>query len=578
MNAIPRFFKTSLLITLLPTLVSAAPDKGDFVRDIQPILEFNCISCHGPTKDKGDYRMHTRALAIKGGENDVGIVPGKPEKSPAYTSTTLPADDDLVMPPVKKETDPLLPKAEQELLKQWIAEGAKWPDGLELKPRKKVPMVIDFVEHVQPILETWCVSCHQESKDKGDLRIDTKELAMKGGENGVSIVPGKPLESSFYTLTILPEDHDDVMPPKNGPMTPEEIFILRRWIQQGAQWPDDVTLTPKAKEKKIGGTSPQKLFAAIDFELTPKEFKAYDYTVPGTEISFSMVPIKGGTFKMGSPDTEAGRKKDEGPQREATVSDFWMASTEATWDLYELWQMDLDRFNREQNKIEPGKRDPLADSTTKPTEPYRDMTFGMGKSGYPAISMTQLAAKNFCMWLSAKSGHFYRLPTEAEWEYACRAGSTTAYAFGDDPATLGDYAWYIENSDFQYQKVGTKKPNAWGLFDMHGNVSEWVLDQYMEDGYSKKETLPLAIPTTLYPRVVRGGAWDMEPPGLRSAFRDPSSKEWKRQDPQIPKSVWYHTDALHVGFRIVRPLKTPSKETLNTYWPTEEEMQAVPKR
>ena len=152
-------FKHNFLIfaCLGATSVSAAEEKLDFVRDIQPLLELNCISCHGPTKDKGDYRMHTRELAMKGGEDDIGFIPGKPEKSPLYISTTYPADDDYVMPPVKKESDPLLPKAEQELLKRWIAEGAVWPKGLELKPHKKIPMVVDFVEHVQPILEQWCV-------------------------------------------------------------------------------------------------------------------------------------------------------------------------------------------------------------------------------------------------------------------------------------------------------------------------------------------------------------------------------------------------------------------------------------
>src|SRR5690606_5889569 len=193
--------------------------------------------------------------------------------------------------------------------------------------------------------------------------------------------------------------------------------------------------------------------------------------------------------------------------------------------------------------------------------------FGMGHDGYPAISMTQLAAKFYCHWLTQKTGHYYRLPTEAEWEYACRAGTTTAYSFGDDPEDLDDYGWYYDNADEAYQKVGLKKPNPWGLHDMHGNVAEWCLDQYVPDYYGQlagdqPAVNPLAVPTTLYPRVVRGGSWFDDPEMLRSAAREKSDPSWKVRDPQLPKSMWYHTDADFVGFRLVRPLERPSNEQM----------------
>jgi formylglycine-generating enzyme required for sulfatase activity len=197
------------------------------------------------------------------------------------------------------------------------------------------------------------------------------------------------------------------------------------------------------------------------------------------------------------------------------------------------------------------------------------MSFGMGKGDTPAICMTQHAARTFCKWLSAKTGRYYRLPTEAEWEYACRAGTTTAYSFGDDVEKLDEYAWYFDNSGAQYQKVGQKKPNPWGLHDMHGNVAEWVLDQYREDGYVGRSGLvknPLVVPETLYPRVVRGGSWDDDPDRLRSAARVASESTWKDQDPQIPRSIWYHTDAIGVGFRVVRPLVEPSDEEKASKW------------
>ncbi len=296
------------------------------------------------------------------------------------------------------------------------------------------------------------------------------------------------------------------------------------------------------------------------------EMKPYTEEIGGTDVTFDMVPIPGGEFMMGSPEDEEDRNDDEGPQVKVRIEPFWMGKHEVTWDEYDIWSFNLDIQRREIAQLEPTELDVVADAVTRPTKPYTDMTFGMGHDDYPAICMTQLAAKMYCRWLSAKTGHYYRLPTEAEWEYACRAGTTTAYSFGDDPGDLDDFGWHYDNADDQYQKVGQKKPNPWGLYDMHGNVSEWVLDQYIPEQYSKYpkgQTVesPVAVPTTLYPRIVRGGSWDDDPDGLRSSARFESSDEWKLQDPQIPKSIWYHTDAIHVGFRVIRPLNVPDKAT-----------------
>jgi formylglycine-generating enzyme required for sulfatase activity len=298
-----------------------------------------------------------------------------------------------------------------------------------------------------------------------------------------------------------------------------------------------------------------------------QEMKPYTQQIPGTEVKFEMVPIPGGVFTMGSPEDEEDRSEDEGPQFKVKIEPFWMGKYEVTWDEYDIWSFNLDIQRRELKNEQPTPLDKLADAVTRPTKPYTDMTFGMGHDGYPAICMTQLAAKTYCKWLSEKTGHYYRLPTEAEWEYACRAGTTTAYSFGDDPEKLDDYAWHFDNADDKYQKVGLKKPNPWGLYDMHGNVAEWVLDQYVPDFYAKVRDpdggaveFPLAVPKELYPRVVRGGSWDDDADRLRSAAREKSNPDWKIQDPQIPKSVWYHTDARHVGFRLIRPLRVPSEE------------------
>lgn len=306
---------------------------------------------------------------------------------------------------------------------------------------------------------------------------------------------------------------------------------------------------------------------------TEAEMKPYKEVVEHTESTFEMLPIKGGKFLMGSPDSEPDRTPDEGPQHEVEVSPFWMGKTEITWDVYDVWASDLDLYRRENLGLKASPRDKFADvfQVSQPTKPYTDMSFGMGKRGFPAICMTQHAARTFCKWLSAKTGRYYRLPTEAEWEYACRAGTTTAYSFGDDASKLGDYAWYSENYGEGYHKVARKKPNPWGLYDMHGNVAEWVLDQHYAEGYAapaiasqKKD--PLAVPQTLYPRVVRGGGWNEEPALMRCAARQGSTDDWIAQDPQSPVSIWYLTDALHVGFRVVRPLQEPTEEEKAKHW------------
>ncbi|HEX4142589.1 MAG TPA: formylglycine-generating enzyme family protein [Pirellulales bacterium] len=303
---------------------------------------------------------------------------------------------------------------------------------------------------------------------------------------------------------------------------------------------------------------------------TQAEMKPYTDVVANADVTFDMVPIPGGKFVMGSPNGEPDHKADESPQHEVEISPFWMGKCEVTWNEYDVWTFTLDIQRRQVFHAEATDLEKRADAVTRPTKPYVDMSFGMGKDGYPAISMTQLAAKTYCKWLSQKTGRYYRLPTEAEWEYACRAGTTTAYSFGDDPAKLGEYAWYVDNSSDHYQKVGKKKPNPWGLFDMHGNVCEWTLDAYVPSGYQefagKLAVNPLVVSKSEYPKAVRGGAWTDDADRLRSAARLGSHKDWKQQDPQLPQSIWYFTDAQFLGFRLVRPLVEPTEEEKAKTW------------
>ena len=306
-------------------------------------------------------------------------------------------------------------------------------------------------------------------------------------------------------------------------------------------------------------------------ESTADEKTEYEQLIPGSNISIEMIPIQGGKFIIGSPETEPDRDTDEGPQKEIEVDGFWMGKFEITWDQYEL-------FMYAENIVKDSiiDQDQLlmqteADAIARPSPPYEDPSFGMGKYGYPAGSMTQFGALMFCKWLSLKTGEFYRLPTEAEWEYACRTGTTTAYPFGDTLSVLDDYGWHYENSQYTYHKVGEKKPNAWGLYDMLGNVAEWTLDHYFADIYEQWEgdelKNPWSMPTALDPRTVRGGSYDDDPDKLRCASRIPSNPEkWKQRDPQIPKSFWWNTDSPFVGFRIVRPFKEMTQDEKDNFW------------
>jgi len=308
------------------------------------------------------------------------------------------------------------------------------------------------------------------------------------------------------------------------------------------------------------------IFTLVTVSLLSKAqqtHERYIQKIEGTHLEFSMEAIPGGIFLMGS---DKDGKTDEKPIHKVELDPFWMGTYEVTWDLYEPFvYKDL-----EQTIAADGKVAEEVDAVTRPTKPYLDMTFGMGKEGHPALAMTHYNAIQFCKWIYMRTGVFYRLPTEAEWEYACRAGSTSEYFFGDDASQLDDYAWFAANSNEKTAAVGTKKPNAWGLYDMVGNVAEWTFDQYIADYYvqfeGKTAKNPVAVPTELYPHSVRGGSFESQVDDLRSAARMASDPIWKQLDPQIPKSNWWFPEAPFVGLRLVRPVNTPSQEEIMAYY------------
>ena len=221
--SIPFFLVTSALAS------EEAPDV--FTTAVRPILESACVTCHNEEKDKGDIRLDTREAALASiSENDMAcLVPEDPDESGLYFTSILPEDDDLAMPPKGDR----LSKDQTEVLKKWIEDGAAWPDDVTLEAVRR----IDFAEHVQPILETQCVSCHKTGDAEGGWDTTTRELAFKSGDNAPNIIPFSAENSAIYFLCALDEDDEDLMPPtkSGGPLKDEEILYPKGLGRPGSQ-------------------------------------------------------------------------------------------------------------------------------------------------------------------------------------------------------------------------------------------------------------------------------------------------------------------------------------------------------
>ncbi len=343
------------------------------------------------------------------------------------------------------------------------------------------------------LLSLALVSCRDQSEER------------KLTEHGQRIVAHRPLESPKPEPVEAPTPAPEPIPgPKSEPPASRYLPVTR------------------------------KIHDLIVANDSPTEFEPYQETIPlANGATFAMIPVPNG--------------------------DFWIGKYEVTWELYRAFMengkprnldgtinRDGDPTTLEAPEIHAGET--LADIVSQPPAPYRPQHYEMGEGygpGWPAIAMSQHAASKFCEWLSAQIGHYYRLPTEAEWELACRAGTTTAYSFGDDPTQLGDFAWTYDNANFSYQKVGTKKPNPWGIHDMHGNVAEWCLNG-----------------------IARGGSYGDNHPAetMRSDARILATAAWNASDPANPKSLWYLSNNQWIGFRIIRPLDIPDLETMRRLW------------
>ena len=302
------------------------------------------------------------------------------------------------------------------------------------------------------------------------------------------------------------------------------------------------------------------------------EFANFTETVPGSTASISMIAIPGGEFLMGSPSDEPFRNEDEGPQRRVQISPFFMGEFEVTWNQYWAFYLETMSEGRTPPSViyaNNSRKD--IDAVSGPTPPFGIPDQGWGMGDRPAITMTHYAAETFCQWLSLKTGKKYRLPTEAEWEYAARGGTTTPYFFEGNPKKLSNegflknvfkadtvgidgYAIYVNNSNNRSQEPVEVKANPFGLKNMIGNVMEYCSDWYDEDAYSDLEdgaTDPQG-PSEGEEHVVRGGLYSSDAAQLRSADRSHTEHDkWLKTDPQNPKSIWWYSDIKGIGFRVV---------------------------
>ncbi|MGR5591975.1 SUMF1/EgtB/PvdO family nonheme iron enzyme [Bacteroides thetaiotaomicron] len=365
-------------------------------------------------------------------------------------------------------------------------------------------------------------------------------IAVTGVSDPADIVTQRettPSENAAATFTALLVPHD--APAFTG------LFVGRRIVVtvDGTDYSGDISDNDdiRANRLHIYPVTVQRTGVTLG---TPEiaEWITNDHgTGTATEIGAGIekVRIPAGTFLMGSPDSDSEAILDEKPQHKVTLTrDFYMGKYEVTAAQYADFLnaagvAKADVYSKARHTVDGyGEQDLFR--VDKWTPQWNDATDRWEAGGNtPMINVTWFGAKAYADWVGGS------LPTEAQWEYACRAGTTTAYSFGDDAAGLGDYAWYWDNSESINgpSPVGTKKPNPWGLYDMHGNVVEWCSDRYGSDYYSDPSagTDPTGPASGDY-RVARGGGWTYISRSCRSACRISGT----------PGSANYE-----VGFRVV---------------------------
>jgi formylglycine-generating enzyme required for sulfatase activity len=245
--------------------------------------------------------------------------------------------------------------------------------------------------------------------------------------------------------------------------------------------------------------------------------------------AIELVQLPAGTILLTGPDGKAHKHE---------IKPVWMARYETRWDEYNVFWLGLDMSEKEWRAWWHSADSERASQRwrgldERPEQPYMPpWGESLGIGGYPANCVHFQAAVKYCTWLSKHTGKKFRLPTEAEWEYACRTGGP---ALKPDAKELDKVAWFKGNAEHRPHPVGQKQPNAWGLYDMLGNVGEYVIGDPKDDK-----------------GLLAGGSYTDEAKDVHSAAREPYSPDWQKNDPQDPKSTnWFIYDVHHVGFRVV---------------------------
>jgi formylglycine-generating enzyme required for sulfatase activity len=359
------------------------------------------------------------------------------------------------------------------------------------------------------------------TKSKAGSRI----LLADCCRNDPSVARGRNAFGSSLTTKDLPEgtaalfacsrdeqafEHDEW---KHGAFTQAFLNQLKnpttRSLRAGTlaeQMHDDVL---EMVQDKVQKTQTVTYIAAgvVDLQLKPRGTSRPQQL--SNSIGQDLVLIPAGSFLMGSPEGEPGRESDEGPQHRVEITKaFYMGRTEVTQGQ---WRGVMG------------------------TEPWKGESRVQEGEQNAASYINWDDATEFCRRLSQREGKTYRLPTEAEWEYACRAGTTTRFHFGDDESQLGEYAWFDGNAYYKDEKyahrVGQKKPNPFGLYDLHGNVYEWCGDWYDSDYYASSPLRDPRGPNSGSSRVLRGGSWRHEPYYVRCAYRSSGTPDDRNYGP-----------------------------------------------